>query len=366
MIIRFLLYIDSIVFQHLSFDIIDTHMTKEQNSKKLYITIASIVSCMSVLILHVNGNFWTYTGDIAWIKANIIECIFYPAVPVFFMITGVTLMDYRDKYNTKTYIKKRVSKTVIPFFIWSIFSVIYAYYFHSAKLSLAAIIDMIINTKATRIYWFFIPLFTLYILIPFLSLIPKDDRRRIFIPMILLTVGFSVISTVFQLCGISYNYDLTNGLYSYSIYLFLGYCIDQYPLSKKTRYLIYLMGIFGLLFHIFGTQSLSLQAGTIVKTFKGYTNFPCIAYSTAVFVCFKYIPWENCSAAIKKILYWIYPTTFGVYLIQYYVLDQVLRHFAGINLGSITQKAGVFILVYFLCVILIKVAKCIPGIRDIC
>ncbi len=37
-----------------------------------------------------------------WVSANLLETIFYFALPVFFMISGATLLDYRSKYSTKT------------------------------------------------------------------------------------------------------------------------------------------------------------------------------------------------------------------------------------------------------------------------
>ena len=86
--------------------------------RKNYITFLSIISAIAVVILHTNGCFWIFSNKRYWFTANIIECLFYFAVPAFFMITGITLMNYRDKYDTKTYFKKRIIKTVIPFLTW--------------------------------------------------------------------------------------------------------------------------------------------------------------------------------------------------------------------------------------------------------
>lgn len=48
-----------------------------------------------------------------------IEVLFYWAVPIFFMLTGATLMRYRERYDTKTFLLKRFQRTVIPFLAWS-------------------------------------------------------------------------------------------------------------------------------------------------------------------------------------------------------------------------------------------------------
>lgn len=65
--------------------------------------------------LHVNFVLWEFSGQTYWIEANLIESLFYFAVPCFFMISGVTLMDYRERCSTREYFKKRIGKTVIPF-----------------------------------------------------------------------------------------------------------------------------------------------------------------------------------------------------------------------------------------------------------
>lgn len=84
---------------------------------KKYITVLSVLSCIAVVYLHINDCFWNFSYENYWISANIIESIFYFAVPVFFMISGCTLIDYRNKYSTKIYFKKRINKTLIPFII---------------------------------------------------------------------------------------------------------------------------------------------------------------------------------------------------------------------------------------------------------
>ena len=60
--------------------------------KKYYIQNLSVLSAFAVVALHVNGEFWNFSYGRYWITSNIIESLFYFAVPIFFMITGVTLV----------------------------------------------------------------------------------------------------------------------------------------------------------------------------------------------------------------------------------------------------------------------------------
>ena len=74
-------------------------MNTSNKEKLFYINLLNVVSAISVIMLHTNC-FWI--DDVSasyWKSANIIECLFYFAVPVFFMNTGATLIDYQDRYD---------------------------------------------------------------------------------------------------------------------------------------------------------------------------------------------------------------------------------------------------------------------------
>lgn len=45
-----------------------------------------------------------------------------------FMMSGATLMNYRDRYNTKTYLTKRFTRVGIPFIAWSLINFIWKTY----------------------------------------------------------------------------------------------------------------------------------------------------------------------------------------------------------------------------------------------
>ena len=96
--------------------------------KKIYIQILGVIACLAVVAMHVNGCFWQFGYDRYWITANIIECICYFAVPIFFMISGATLLNYRKRYTTAVFFKKRFGKTLVPFLIWSVISAIWYFY----------------------------------------------------------------------------------------------------------------------------------------------------------------------------------------------------------------------------------------------
>ena len=86
----------------------------------LYIDVLAILSAFAVVMLHANGVFWSHPAGRLWLTSNCIETLFYFAVPVFFMISGATLMDFRAKYSTKEYFVRRLVRAGIPFLAWKI------------------------------------------------------------------------------------------------------------------------------------------------------------------------------------------------------------------------------------------------------
>ena len=92
---------------------------QESTRKSESIMLMNVISMLAVVYLHANDCFWTFSTDRYWKSANIIEAGLYFAVPCFFMITGANLLDYRQRYDTKTFLIKRAKKTVLPYIFWS-------------------------------------------------------------------------------------------------------------------------------------------------------------------------------------------------------------------------------------------------------
>ncbi len=91
----------------------------------LYYDMLNIAACIAVIALHHNGLVHVFTGDSVWKECLAAEVGFYWAVPVFLMLSGATLMGYREKYSTKVFFKKRLMRVVLPWLFWSVFFLIW-------------------------------------------------------------------------------------------------------------------------------------------------------------------------------------------------------------------------------------------------
>lgn len=334
-------------------------------TRKNYLTLLSVISAIAVVCLHTNGCFWAFSKENYWFTANIIECVFFFAVPIFFMITGVTLIDYQEKYSTKEYFKKRINKTFIPFIIWSIIGLLFNIVAEKSisinDIDIKYIFNGIFSTSFTGIYWFFISLFIIYLCIPLFASVEKEKKKSIFLYLIIVGIIFnSLLPFINNVFNLGLYLPITVLVASgYLIYPLLGYLLDRIELTKKQKIIIYIVGIIGLLMHIIGTYILSMDAGKIIDTYKGYTNIPCIIYSVAIFVLLKDI---GNRITNYKIINVIGKYTFPIYLMHWYVLRIFVKLFS-INTQSILYRLGAPFIIVPICMLIAYFLRKIPLIK---
>ena len=298
-----------------------------------YVSLASTVSALAVVTLHANGIFWHFDklDPGVWASANIIESLFYFAVPVFFMISGTTLLDYRDRYDTATFFRKRIAKTVIPFVIWSLIGTAYVYLLKDGRsrfASLPELADALINTSVISIYWFFPILFLYYLTVPVFSAIPPQLKMNVVAYAAITGVILnSAIPLLINALGLPLHWHYTFGLTTNMVSLaLLGYVISRYGFSPRQRMALYLAGLGGLVAHAWGTYHLTMSSGSIAETFKGYENLPSVLYACAVFVFIKeayaFVP-----VAALRVIAALARYSFPVYLMHWFVIDAVVRLF---------------------------------------
>lgn len=301
-----------------------------------WINFANVVSALAVVILHTNSCFWRFSStERYWKTANIIECFFYFAVPVFFMISGATLLDFNKRYGIREYFKRRLEKTVIPYLFWSILGLFFQiYYLKSISITdvdAKYFFNNILTGNMISIYWFFIPLFGIYLLIPLFAAVQDKNKKNIFVYLVVAAFFIDnlvpFIINIFHI-PISWSMSVMIGK-TYSIYLLVGYLASHYEVSKRWRYVSYIGAVLGLLMHICGTYSLSMQAGEIVQVYKGYLNVPCILYSTGVFIFFRYEGGKIMKSSFcRKLIDFLKQYTFSCYLMHWFIIKILIRTFS--------------------------------------
>ena len=335
--------------------------------RKTYLDLLNILACICVIYMHCNGIVHTYSDTIEWKQSMLVETLAYWAVPIFFMISGATLLNYRERYDTKTYLKKRLVRVGIPFIAWSMINLIWK--IKAGKLvieySVQAVFSAFINSRIENVYWFFIPLFSVYFAIPVLSkLIKERDVLRYMILFGFLTYSF--LPTIFSILGIEYNvglnFPITGG---YLLYTLLGYYLSTEEVTAKKRYFFYGLAILGAIIRYSSTVILSVRQGEIYRMFWGYLNFPTVFLSIGIFLFFRYSDWNKLvrNERTIKIVKSISSASFGIYLLHMMVMNYFWD--LGVDVYGLKWRVLGAPLIYCICLLLVKFMQKIPIVKKI-
>lgn len=355
-------------------------MSKKYN----YISYLNVFSAVAVVMMHANSAFWSYNDKPYWGVTNVIENVCFCAVPIFFMLTGATLMDYNERYTTKEFFKKRFFKTVIPFLFWSVF----AMFWSSRKVLIAMANDEpnqklgwtvesvakgILNTKFMDIYWFFIPLFCIYLMIPVFAAIPKKRRIKIFTYIIFTSVVLNytipfILGLLNHYTGftLGWTYTMSAGL-QYMIYPLIGYVLNNVELKTPHRLIIYALALAGVLTLIIGTYNTTRKAGMLIGVYKGYYNLPVLLYATGVYLFIKKATERIKSDRVNRIFAYFQSYTFPIYLIHRYFM-QVLEDnlvYLHVEKASLLYVFGATIISIFLSIVTTYILRKIPVLRHV-
>ena len=335
-----------------------------------YIDVLAILSAFAVVMLHANGVFWSHPSGRLWITSNCIETLFYFAVPIFFMIPGATLMDYRDKYTTREFFIRRMIRVGIPFVAWKtgcILALCNLPYRHIvSKETLLVVIDELYNSTTIGIYWFFLPLFVIYLSIPFLASVQEKKKNFLYV------IAWSVLVMAAQLSvnllkwkyrlPIDLNFNkIASVVSAYPLlYPILGYYLATFEISRKYRIAIYLLGIAGFLMHFGGTMLVTRPDGPIDGMFKGYANLPAVLQAAGLFLFVRNIDFQTFPNAILRLCSFLKPYMFFVFLSHFYFIlycQQYPTFFSTIYFRTFGSLA-----IFAICILLgWAIGKCAAG-----
>lgn len=332
-----------------------------------YISVLTVISAISVVIIH--GSTYRFNSanhSQFWFISNLIMCLFFSAVPIFYMISGATLINYSQRYDTKTYFLKRIKKVGIPFIFWLIFYCLFMIFYIKKPVDENILLFLYNTCINDSLYWFFIPLFAIYIIIPLLNNIPKNKRIKLFtFYSVLIFIFLSILPAVINIFTIHLvirqEFFFTSGLL---IYPLLGYILNEVDLEKKYRIIFYILGILGFLGMFLPTQLVYDTTHQSTYLFKSYTYPTTVLYSIAIWIFVKQLCTYNLTEKFMKIVDFIKPYTFGIYLIHYYLLIIITYSFK-LNHESFLYTIAMPIIVLLLSILILYILKKIPYVNII-
>ncbi len=299
-----------------------------------YFDILNVIACLAVVAMHANSAFWDFRPSFSWLFNSFIEKVCVWAVPIFFMLTGATLIRSSESFSFCTYARRRFFRTVLPFIIWSVLGLIFDIFYLglvSPDLKLTSYVSMILNATVptTSVFWFFFPLFAIYLALPLFISVEDGKKEKVFGYLILSYLFFTLVKDLFSVLGASFPTVLQLvALGGWLIYPVLGWYLSTVELRDDQRRAIYSIGIASFLFAWGGTVVSSYKERAIVNIGSNLLDLPYIFISISVFLFIKQrfaqVPLNERKVHLIASLSSL---TFGVYLTHRFVLNFIIKLF---------------------------------------
>jgi len=304
-----------------------------QKERVLYLDVLRILACFAVVVIHSAGmiNEASLIGTQVWWVAVILNSLSRWCVPIFFMISGLNLLSYRDRYSTKTFLSKRFFRVVVPFIFWAIFYFIWAWAVGDLKISnVVEAVNNLIGGPPIYHLWFFYAYIGVCLVTPFLTALSKKENRSYLLWLILMCIFANQVIPLFsKFWGINFGFEIPLAS-AYLDYYLLGWWLKDKEFSPKIHWLILFGGISGILVTIFGSYWLCIQKKTADFYFMDYETLTTLASALMVFIGIKQLDWERIinSHRIQSVMRNLANCTFGIYLVHILIQHYVIQVFS--------------------------------------
>ena len=140
-----------------------------------------VVSCFAIVLLHVSGSYW-HAVDVEskdFATMTVYNSLTRFGVPVFFMLSGLFVLDPDKSFSVDKWVKKTV-KLAACFFIWSFFYGFQSVLFHGVLSGWSSVGPEMWSSAVNRLVtghahmWYLLDLLGFYLILPILR-----DRKSV-------------------------------------------------------------------------------------------------------------------------------------------------------------------------------------------
>lgn len=326
---------------------------KMKRKHLIYVDVLNIMSCFAVVMLHVSLNVFN-PSDAYWTQSVLFQSIAIFAVPIFFMISGMNLIGYADKYDTKTFFKKRLWRVGRALILASVFCYIlfciFPFSFYGAEqyasgIGVGDFVSRFLTNSINDIYWFLYTIIYLYMLTPLLTQIRND--KNILQYLIVLQFSISILIPLIERLGVSKKYFGTIfnwPLFSSSalLYFLLGFYIANYLRKFPPLWLTGIICVISVGAMFFGglyTNGYFAVRDIEYHSYVISTSSPlCVVEAVSLFLCAMQVEQrlQEMPPTVSHCIREISGASLGVYLFHILVINWMGKR----NWGNASQFWG--------------------------
>ena len=319
-----------------------------KKKRVIYIDVIRVVAMMLVVLAHsLAARLAVRDGSLNWDISNMLVVITEIAVPLFFMISGATILNSRRTKDVGYLFSHRLVRVLVPFILWSIISAygarkidgVFTFhdFFHSVLL--------MYHQPVLIAYWFIYPLVSLYLLSPLLKAMVEGMDNKMFNYLLALWMVISMFLPALvdalpkNLSMYFDGYTVGKVVFSTSLgYFLLGYKLTQTKHAKDNPLQLFVIAVVLMAINVL-IGFVSLKPAFHYLTVISVVNIPVIA--ALIFLVLKSFEgrYHNWFIKLTEI---IAPLTYGVYLVH------------GLSIGIVQKMEGVnhYLITFFFATLL--------------
>lgn len=299
-----------------------------------YCDFLKAISIILVILIHVFAiyrDLYINSNRTYYFILSLGDSFTRVAVPIFFMITGIFMLNKKNETSYKDYLKKRLPKLVIPLVIFTIIYYIYEKRNALDSMSLLNFFQILTSYGGAKYHlWFMAEIIRIYILLPFISILvkglKKKELRNLIIVIFIMGNGINFI----QLFTQRYDVTLFSGLSLSNLticinYLLVGYYLYKYDIKEKTRKKIYILGVLSILllpvFDLFYIDNMRNDAMFTVSSI-----FPIMPSISAFLLVKNNYDKLKIPNKLEKLINKIATNSLYIYMIHVIVLEYVNKY----------------------------------------
>ncbi len=333
--------------------------------KRGYIECLRIIAILFVIYNHTRTLgfelFTVTTENTSYWFSYIMYPLCKVAVPIFFMISGVNLLNKQESLGVL--FKKRILKHILIIFLFGTLQ--YFRYVRVGKvtLSIATWFSAIYSQPLLETYWFLYMYLGFLLILPLLRRIVQTMEKRDYIYLFVLCV----VCNLFTIVGYFTGYFINANVFEMSNIIFyplVGYGLEKYGSEIKVRYCVIATVAAEIMVVVLGI----VYSKFYPENYGGLTNL--IQMGTPVLACGIFLLVKLlCKERQNKLIYALGSTVFGIYLIEDIVRNQFEKLIVKFDLTAMMNDFFVvvlFVFITFICSsVVIYIVKLIPFVKKI-
>jgi len=293
------------------------------------------MATLAVILVHTGANLNKQFGHIDsadWWSANFWQGISRFCVPIFFMISGVTVLG--RELSMKEHFKKPFIRIILPFLFWHIIYMFFNWYVRYKAVPLSLWGGITFTAKQFQNYsayhfWYIYTLIGIYCILPiFNKWVNRASKSEIEVILGLWLLTFLVNNEA--LFGWKFRIDLPYNS-GYIGYMILGYYLYHHVSdSAFIKKLSFVLFVTGIVFILFPTYWMSQNTGNLDLHF--YSNYSpgVFCESVGLFLLAKSFQWNWQLPGIPFLRNFVSINSYGIYcahLLGLHYLAKIGVHF---------------------------------------